>query len=137
MIDNDEHSAARRMFEGDALMRQFGATLDDVGDGAATLSLTVGKNMVQAHGTCHGGTIFALADAAFGVACNSGEHPAVAQQCSIIYLRPANVGDMLTVRIAHRSESGRTGVYDGSVVTGDGTLIAEFRGISRSLPPRK
>lgn len=137
MMNDNDHGAAKRMFEGDALMRQFGATLDDVGDGAATLSLTVGENMVQAHGTCHGGSIFALADAAFGVACNSGEHPAVAQQCSISYLRPANVGDMLTVRIARRSESGRTGVYDGSVVTGDGTLIAEFRGISRSLPPRR
>lgn len=137
MTENDGHSAARRMFEGDALMRQFGATLDSVGDGAATLSLTVGESMVQAHGTCHGGTIFALADAAFGVACNSGEHPAVAQQCSINYLRPANAGDRLTVEIIRRSESGRTGVYDGSVVTGEGTLIAEFRGISRSLPPRK
>ena len=136
MIENNDHSAARRMFDGDALMRQFGASLDNLGDGAATLSLTVGDNMVQAHGTCHGGTIFALADAAFGVACNSGEHPAVAQQCSINYLRPANVGDRLTVEIARRSESGRTGVYDGSVVTGDGRLIAEFRGISRSLPPR-
>jgi len=136
MTENNDHSAARHMFEGDALMRQFGASLDNLGDGAATLSLTVGDNMVQAHGTCHGGTIFALADAAFGVACNSGPHPAVAQQCSINYLRPANVGDRLTVEIARRSESGRTGVYDGSVVTRDGRLIAEFRGISRSLPPR-
>lgn len=137
MIEYDDHSAARRMFYRDALMRRFGALLDNLGDGAATLSLTVGDDMVRAHGTCHGGTIFALADSAFGVACNSGSHPAVAQQCSINYLRPANLGDRLIVEIARRSESGRTGVYDGSVVTGDGTLIVEFRGISRSLPPWK
>lgn len=136
MMEDSDGSAAQRMFDGDALMRSFGAELDDLGDGTATLSLTVADNMVQAHGTCHGGTIFALADAAFGVACNSGEHPAVAQQCSINYLRPANVGDRLTVKVASRSESRRTGVYEGSVVTGDGTLIAVFREISRSLPPR-
>ncbi|MEO1188696.1 MAG: hydroxyphenylacetyl-CoA thioesterase PaaI [Pseudomonadota bacterium] len=132
-----DHSPAQRMYVGDALMRQFGASLDDLGDGTATLSLTVSQNMVQAHGTCHGGAIFALADAAFGVACNSGKHPAVAQQCSINYLRPAGPGDHLTVRIARRSESGRTGVYDGSVVDQDDVLIAEFRGISRGLPSRE
>ncbi|WP_205320184.1 hydroxyphenylacetyl-CoA thioesterase PaaI [Notoacmeibacter marinus] len=136
MTEDGNENAAQRMFDGDALMRSFGAELDDLGNGTATLSLTVADNMVQAHGTCHGGTIFALADAAFGVACNSGAHPAVAQQCSINYLRPANVGDRLTVEVARRSESGRTGVYDGSVMAEDRTLIAEFRGISRSLPPR-
>lgn len=127
---------ARTMFEGDALMHQFGAELVSTGSGTAMLSLTVADTMVQAHGTCHGGTIFALADAAFGVACNSGEHPAVAQHCSISYLRPARIGDRLTVEIARRSETGRTGIYDGSVTDQDGALIAEFRGIARSLPPR-
>ena len=137
MAENEGSESAQRMFDGDALMRQFGASLNTVGEGTATLSLTVSRDMVQAHGTCHGGTIFALADAALGVACNSGEYPAVAQQCSINYLRPAAIDDRLTVQIERRSESGRTGIYDGTVLTQEKVLIAEFRGISRSLPPRR
>ncbi|AZL59529.1 hotdog fold thioesterase [Tabrizicola piscis] len=70
--------------------------------------------MVQAHGTCHGGAIFASADAAFGLAGSSGQHPAVAQQCKIKYLRPVIIGDKLTVGIARGSESGRADVYDGT-----------------------
>ena len=129
-----DRSAARRMFDGDVLMRRLGAALVSCGDGTAELSMTVADWMVQAHGTCHGGALFALADDAFGVACNGGEGPAVAQHCSISYLRPADVGDTLTARVERRSQSGRSGIYDGSVLDRDGVLIAEFRGISRNVP---
>lgn len=127
----------QQMFDADTVMRGFGARLLSAEPGKATLVMTVLDSMMQGHGTCHGGVLFALADAAFGVACNTARYPAVAQHCSISFLQSAKLGDELSVTVERRSESGRTGVYDGSIVTKTGNLIAEFRGISRSLPLRK
>jgi acyl-CoA thioesterase len=33
--------------------------------------MTVRADMLNGHGTCHGGLVFALADSAFAFACNS------------------------------------------------------------------
>ncbi|KZE34517.1 hydroxyphenylacetyl-CoA thioesterase PaaI [Chelatococcus daeguensis] len=131
-----EGKRARQMFEGDALMRSFGAVLESADGDRARISLVVGEGMVQGHGTCHGGVIFALADAAFGVACNGGSDTAVAQHCTVTYLRPARRGERLTSEVSRRSGAGRSGVYDGTVTASDGTVVAEFRGVARRLPDR-
>ena len=128
---------AEKMFAGDKVLSHFGAELIEVGDGIAHVRMTITEDMVQAHGTCHGGIIYTLADATFGVACNSGSVPAVAQHCSISYLKPAQIGDILSIKVQKRTEVGRTGLYDGTILQNDSTPIAEFRGHSRSSPPRK
>ena len=124
---------ARRLFANDGLMHHLGAELVDIQPGRAQLHLTVDERHTQGHGLCHGGTLFACADGAFAVACNSHDHAAVAQQCSINYLVPARVGDTLTVTVEERTLRGRSGVYDGEISREDGTLIAMFRGVSRSI----
>lgn len=133
---HDPEVAGRAMFNGDIVMQDYGAELLAVGDGTATVRLAIGERMVQAHGTCHGGVLFALADATFGVACNTGPDPAVAQHCLISYLAPGKVGDVLTVTVERRSQVGRTGIFDGTITAGDGKAVAEFRGVSRTLPTR-
>lgn len=40
-------------------------------------------------GTGHGGAVFALADQAFAISCNRGEHPQVAKEVRMRYLKPA------------------------------------------------
>lgn len=127
----------KKMFDGDVHMRQLGARLVSIGDQSAVLSLVVNETHVQGHGTCHGGVIFALADAGFGVACNLGDYPAVAQQCSINYLRPCKIGDTLTATIECRSSVGRSGIFDATVRDQGGNIVAEFRGLSRQLPPKQ
>ena len=117
-------------------MRDHGAELLAVDEWRASMRLTVGERMVQAHGTCHGGILFALADAAFGVACNTGPEPVVARHRTISYLAPARVGGVFTVAIERRRQAGRTGIFDGTVVTDGGRAVAEFRGVSRMLPRR-
>ena len=133
---HDPKRAGRAMFDGDVVMADHAAELVSVGEWQASVRLTVGERMVQAHRTCHGGVLFALADATFGVACNTGTDPAVAQHCSISYLAPAKVGDVLTVSIERRNQAGRTGIFDGTITTADGRDVAEFRGVSRTLPKR-
>jgi phenylacetic acid degradation protein PaaD len=77
--------------------------------------------------------IFALADSAFAFACNTTNQRHVAAHCDITYLRPARMGDHLVADAHRRAEVGRSAIYDVSVATGEGVLIAEFRGHARSI----
>ncbi|MFN3744986.1 MAG: hydroxyphenylacetyl-CoA thioesterase PaaI [Hyphomicrobiaceae bacterium] len=105
----------------------------DVGPGRATLTMTVTEAMTNGHGMCHGGFIFTLADSAFAFACNAYNQRTVAQHCDVTFLRPARLGDQLMAECIERARAGRGGIYDVSVRTSDGTLIAEFRGRSRTI----
>ena len=127
---------ARRVMATDLAAQKLGITLDNAAPGSATLSMTVREEMTQGHGTCHGGVTFTLADTAFAVACNSHDEKAVALHCSISYLAPAAVGDRLTATAVERSRRGRSGLYDITVTRQDGTVIAEFRGHSRTVGGR-
>jgi acyl-CoA thioesterase len=92
--------------------------------------------MVNGHGTCHGGLVFALADSAFAFACNSHDVVTVAAGCSIDFLAPASEGDELVAVAEERFREGRLGVYDVEVRRADGALVATFRGRSASTRER-
>lgn len=127
-------ASAEKMMEFDAVSTATGMDLLSVGPGAATVTMRVRPEMLNAHKLCHGGHIFTLADTAFAYACNSYGVSTVAQHCSITYLAPARPGDLLTARAREVHVAGRTGVYDVSVAAQDGEIIAEFRGLSRAVP---
>lgn len=126
-------ASARAMWERDVTCRSLGVSVDEVGPGRAILAMTITAEMANFHGTCHGGYIFLLADSALSYACNSYNHRSVAHVCSITYLHPAQLGQRLVARAEERARSGRTAIYDVSVQTEEGTLVAEFRGQSRTI----
>jgi len=126
-------ASARALWEDDLASQSVGIVIENVGPGEATLSLLVRQPMANGHGTCHGGYIFMLADSALGYACNSYNQRAVAHVCNITYLHPARVGDRLVARAEERARAGRTGIYDVTVRTETGVIIAEFRGQSRTI----
>ena len=126
-------TCARAMWDDDAASQQLGMTLERVAPGAATLSMTVTEAMSNGHGNCHGGYIFTLADSAFAFACNTYDQVTVAQHCAVTYIAPGKVGDRLTATAREVSRAGRSGIYDVRVTRDDGTLIAEFRGHSRTI----
>ncbi|NJL50625.1 MAG: hydroxyphenylacetyl-CoA thioesterase PaaI [Blastochloris sp.] len=111
----------------------IGVVIETVGPGEATASMVVTDTMVNGHGTCHGGYLFALADTAFAYACNSYNQRAVAQHCAISFLKPAHIGMKLVATACERHRAERSGIYDVTV-TADGEAIAEFRGHSRTVP---
>lgn len=127
-----ERSAAA-MWARDDASKWLGATLDAVGPGTATVSMTVQEHHTNGHDICHGGFIFTLADSAFAFACNSYNQIVVAQQNSITYVAPGRLGDRLTAEAREVARFGRSGIYDVSVTDQDGRLIAEFRGNSRQI----
>ena len=96
--------------------------------------MTVTERMVNGHKTCHGGFIFTLADSAFAFACNSYDQRSVAQHCSITYVAPTRLGDELFAHATEVSRTGRSGIYDITVSTGQGAVVAFFRGHSRTIP---
>lgn len=121
---------AEAMYERDQATRRMGIQLLDAGPGSAKLSMRVREDMIQGHGTCHGGYLFALADSAFAFACNSYNDATVAIGCSIDYVAPAREGDELFASACEQSRSGRTGNYDVRIENSQGQLIALFHGKS-------
>lgn len=133
MTDTTAARSAQAMWEGDHASKWFGFQISDVSEGAATLTLEVAQHHCNGHGMLHGGVTFALADSAFAFACNSRNIRTVAQSNSITYLAPGQLGDTLTARATEVSLTGRTGLYDVTVTTQTGSVIAEFRGLSRAI----
>ena len=118
------------MYARDRAAQQLGIALDAIQPGAAVCLMAVRDDMVQGHGTCHGGMLFTLADTAFAYACNAYNRVTVALGAEIAFLAPARLGEVLTATARERSRAGRTGVYDVEVRNGEGTLVALFRGTS-------
>jgi acyl-CoA thioesterase len=117
----------------DLAAQRLGIELLEMGPGRCRLRMTVQPDMVNSHGTCHGGVIFTLADSAFGYACNSFNRNAVAQQCDITYLRPVLPGTVLTATAELRESAGRSALYDMAVQDAEGNTVALFRGLARTI----
>ncbi len=127
-----EKSAAA-MWANDEASKWFGMEIVEVDEGGAVLAMTVEKHHCNGHGTCHGGVSHALADSAFAFACNSRNKSTVGQHTVMSYLSPGRLGDRLTATATEVSLTGRSGIYDVRVTNQDNTLIAEFRGMSRTI----
>lgn len=131
--DDLARACAEAMWKKDDASGGLGMEIADIGPGRATLTMTVRPEMVNGQRIAHGGFIFTLADSAFAFACNSHNDRAVAAQGNITFIRPGKLGDKLVATAREISRSGRSGIYDVRVTVGD-TVIAEFRGHSRTIP---
>jgi acyl-CoA thioesterase len=117
----------------DLMSRALGMKIVQVGPGRASLTMLVRADMVNGHGSCHGGVLFTLADSAFAFACNTYNAVTVAAGATIDFLSPARNGDELTA-VAHEVwRSRRSGVYDVAVLNQKQECIALFRGRSHEL----
>ena len=122
--------AAAALFERDRASQALGMRLTGVRPGWARVVMRVRADMVNGHGRCHGGLVFALADSAFAFACNSHNDSTVAAAASIDFLAGARAGDELTAEASELWRTRRNGIYEISVVNQRGECIALFRGRS-------
>jgi acyl-CoA thioesterase len=125
--------AGKTMYERDPASQALGMTLDAIRPGYARMRMRVRDDMLNGHGTCHGGYIFMLADSAFAFACNSHNLNTVGAGCTIDYLAPGRAGDVLVAEAVEQALAGKTGVYDVVVTDQDGRKIALFRGKSHRV----
>ena len=121
-------TVAEGMYAVDNTAQGMGITIDAVRPGYARGSMTVREDMLNSHGTCHGGMLFTFADTIFAYACNSENKATVALSCTIDYARSANQGDELIAVGQRNIRNSRTGVYDITITKKDGTTVALFRG---------
>jgi acyl-CoA thioesterase len=122
--------AAGALFERDRASQALGMRIAAVRPGGARVVMRVRADMVNGHGLCHGGLVFALADSAFAFACNSHNDSTVAAAASIDFLAAAREGDELTAEATELWRTRRNGIYEIIVVNQHGERIALFRGRS-------
>ena len=125
--------AAGALLARDRASQALGMRLAAVAPGWARVLMRVRGDMVNGHGLCHGGIVFALADSAFAFACNSYNDCTVAAAVSIDYLAPAREGDELTAEASELWRGGRGGLYELVVSNQRGERIALARGRSQRI----
>lgn len=126
-------AAGAAMFARDAASQALGMKLVEIRPGYARMTMPVRSDMLNGHQTCHGGFIFALADSAFAFACNSHNHTTVGAGCTIDYLAPGRLDDLLMAEAVERTLVGKTGIYDVSVCNTGGQ---DDRHLPRQVAPR-
>lgn len=93
--------------------------------------MTVRDDMINAHGVCHGGFLFLLADTALAYAGAVDERQSVTASCETHFVRPARLGDQLLARAEiawSATPDGRRQLVDVVVSTSDDVTIALVRG---------
>jgi len=124
---------AHHMFAQDAASKALGINIETIKPGCAIATMTVTDAMLNGYNTCHGGMIFSLADSAFAFACNSHNEAAVAAGCTIDFLRPGMLGDLLSAVATQQHQGKRSGIYYVEVTNQNAQLVALFKGNSARI----
>ncbi|NHN64002.1 MULTISPECIES: hydroxyphenylacetyl-CoA thioesterase PaaI [Haloarcula] len=118
----------RERIESDAYCETLGIDVVELDSGYAQTELTITEDLLNFHGTPHGGAIYSLADAAFAAASNSHGEAAVALETNISYLDAVDTGETLSAIAKETHLAGSTAEYEVTVTAQDGERIATFRG---------
>jgi acyl-CoA thioesterase len=124
----DVPEEVRELVASDPYCETLGIEVTDLEPGSARTTLTVTEDLLNFHGTPHGGAIYSLADAAFAAASNSHGRAAVALETNISYLEPVETGETIAATAAETHVAGRTAEYEVVVADSGGDRIATFRG---------
>lgn len=125
------HPVVRHLAARDTAALELGIEVLEARPGFARCAMTIAARHTNPHGVCHGGVLFSFADTAFGYACNAYNQVTLAQGADIDFVRPGRVGERLVAVAEERVRAGRSGVYDVTVTTEDGEMVAVLRGRSR------
>ena len=123
----------RKQFERDAYAKSLGIVLDDLTDDRIRMRMQVREDMLNLFNRPHGGAIYSLADAAFGVLGNNKNNLSVALDCSITYYTSPDPKTLLVVEGETLSTSRSTAGYLFNIYMDNGqtrTLIATMKGVS-------
>lgn len=131
--DDVARTVAETMYRKDIASQHLGIALKDIGPGRAVMTMRVTGFMLNSHNICHGGYVFTLADTVFTYACNTYNQNTLAQSAQINFMKAVSADSLLTATAEEQSRTGRTGLYDITVTTEQGTIVALFRGNSHTI----
>ncbi len=110
----------------DPFARFLGASVEILKPGHSRVTLTVTGDMLNFHGSTHGGVVFALGDMAFAAASNSHGQTAVALNVAINFLKATTAGDRLVAEAVEQSATGPVALYDITIRNDrTGALVAK------------
>jgi acyl-CoA thioesterase len=95
-IHDLHYDQIKAVLEDEPFASFLGMKLTKLGPGTAEAELIPDDNMLNSHGTIHGGIIFSLADYAFAAASNSYGKTAVGVTTNVNFLSAGKRGEILT-----------------------------------------
>jgi acyl-CoA thioesterase len=132
-MDNEKDKLANEvvshMMDNDFFSQWLGIEVLEIKEGYSRIKMTVRKEMVNGFGIVHGGIPFSLADSAFAFACNNRNVLSVALDTSINFIKPVNVGNVLTAEAKELHHGKSTGLYHINITNQNDHLVAQFKGL--------
>ena len=132
-MEHSPRDVTEAIFAKDKASQLLGMTVVEVSEGHAVVTMTIGPEMLNGLGVCHGGFIFSLADSAMAFSSNASNRYALATNAEIDWVRPGQLGSTLTATATERHHKGRNGITDVVVTDENGEAIALFRGRTRQV----
>lgn len=117
-----------KMMKEDLFSQWLGIEVVAVKEGYSKIKMTVRNEMMNGLGIVHGGIAFSLADSAFAFACNNRNILSVALDTSINFLKPVQVGDVLTAEATELHNGKATGLYHIFIFNQNNHTVAVFKG---------
>ena len=118
----------KKLLQNDPASLMLGIGIEEVSYDHCKLSMLVRKDMTNGYGVCHGGFIFAVADAAVAFACAAEDKVAVSASSEIEFLASAKEGDCLIATADVIHHKGRNCFCNIKINNQDGDLIALIHG---------
>ena len=117
------------MLHRDRFAQLCGMEMVKARDGESIVRMPIKDCHLNALDMVHGGAIFAMADYAFALACNSKNPPSVALSVNIQFLKPGVKG-VLQAHARELCTSGRVATYLVEVRDEADEILASFQGLS-------
>ena len=117
------------MMAKDYFSQWLGLNILEIKKGSCKLQMTIRKEMLNGHGTAHGGITYSFADSALAFASNSHGQKSVSIETSISHIKPLVENDIIIAEALEESCSNKIGIYTIKVYKGsDASLVALFKG---------
>jgi acyl-CoA thioesterase len=121
---------AREVVGKDPMATFLGVAVDEVKKGYARCSLSIKPEYLNAVERAHGVAVYAVADQAFAVACNSMGTKALAVNININYIAGARVGETIFSEATPINIGRKVSVWKIEVMGSEKQLIASCEGIA-------
>lgn len=124
----DEPSRIRHHFERDEYATSLGMQLVSNDPGLVVVDLPVTDDLLNFHGSTHGGALFSVADCAFSLISNAAGPVAVAIDTHLVISAATQAGDTLRAEATEVRRGRQLATYQVRVTRNDGRLCGLFTG---------
>lgn len=115
---------------GDRFAAKAGCHIEEIKEGYARASMTVGPDHLNAAGVCQGGAYFTLADLATAAVMNSHGDLTLSLQTSIVFLQSAKGGTRLTAEARETFNHHRVPFIEVDITDDEGHLLCKASAVA-------